>query len=188
MTEEGGKRSGNGMLVGILSFLVLVIVGLVVGIVVVNMREKNEVMPPEEEWATVMSKCMFDFNTEEVDCMSFKNGLEKIINTSDEEDMRVKAGVSLSSIYEKDDINSAIDLLEGLFDDDLSDQNKYCILKTLLSYYGESGDKLKYVEKLQKIIELPDSMSLEFEDWETVKKMFIRELETINNQEGDNEE
>lgn len=47
MTEEGGKRSGNGMLVGILSFLVLVIVGLIIGIFVVKINKDN--MPNEPQ-------------------------------------------------------------------------------------------------------------------------------------------
>lgn len=52
MTEEGRRRSGNGLLVGILLVLVVAIVGLVVGIVMVNLqREENspEIVVKDDE-------------------------------------------------------------------------------------------------------------------------------------------
>ncbi len=52
MTEEGRRRSGNGLLVGILLVLVVAIVGLAVGIVMVNLqREENspEIVVKDDE-------------------------------------------------------------------------------------------------------------------------------------------
>ena len=122
-----------------------------------------------------------------MDCSSFQNELKTIIETSDNEDEVTMAGIDLSALYANNDINSAIDVLEIVFRDNLSDQNKYRILKTLLTYYKENGNEDEYIDKLREIVSLPDSMEVEREDWKMVKKMFIYELEEIEDGGVDDE-
>ena len=184
MVEAGGKHS-NKILIGVLLFFVFIAVGLTVGIIVVNVKKEDGAMVPGEEWAAALGECLYDFNTTATDCSSFENGLKKTIDVSDDEYTRVTAGISLATLYAKDDINVATNLLEEMYDDDLSDESKYRILKTLISYYKDSNNELKYVEKLQEIVELPDSMELKYEDWKMIKAMFISELEAIENVEID---
>ena len=186
MTKEGGKRSGNGMLVGILSFLVFVIVGLVVGIIIVRMRGKDNAMIPQEDWGTVIGECLLESDTAMVECSVFQSDLKSIIDDSDDEDTRVVAGIGLAALYAKEDIGAAIDLLEDMYNGELSDQNKYRILKALMAYYEDSGDEVGYVEKLREIVKLPDSMEIEYEDWKMVKTTLLFKLEAIENPEVNN--
>ncbi|MBQ6461066.1 hypothetical protein IJJ36_01375 [Candidatus Saccharibacteria bacterium] len=183
---EAGERRLNKVLVVLLSILVLVVLGLAIWILVVKIQGEDKVVIPKEDWGTVVGECMFDFNTTAVDCSSFQNELKSIVETSGDENEVVMAGIDLSALYAESDVNAAIDLLEGIFNDNMSDQNKYYVLKTLLVYYEKNGDENKYVEKLREIVGLPDSMKLEREDWGMAKRMFVYELEEIENGEVDN--
>ena len=185
MAEADEKRL-NKVLFRILLVLGLVIVGLGAGIIIIYAQRKNDAMIPEEEWATVLGECIYNFDTTEVDCASFKSDLKKIIDNPSNEDIKVTAGISLSTLCVKDDINSAINLLEDIYSDNLSDQNKYRVLKVLAAYYKDNN-KLEYAKKIREIIKLPDSMRLEYEDWELVKAELVSELELIEQAEVDNE-
>lgn len=152
MTKEGEKRSGNGMLVGILSFLVLVIVGLAVGIVVVNMQKKDgpqEVAKTNEEITDEILDTIRPMNVED----SEKYLDEKLEEYSGTElEFRIKM-MKINVYVNSEEFENAITISDIIDDKDLNNKEK-------MEYYGALIKAYNGVGNEEKVNDLKDKYSI----------------------------
>lgn len=173
--DEGGKKYFNyKILVGILVFLILIVVVAVIWL----MTRKESY--PEYEWGDIVGKCLYGNDETAINCQEFQNELENVAKNSNDESSRVNAIINLAVLYENNDnIDGAIQIVKNGLNEENSDQNKYYLLSTLASLYQSSGDENNYIEVLQKIVDLPDSMELEGEYWLGIKETYKSELSDL---------
>lgn len=142
MAEEGGKRSGNGMLIGILSFLVLVIVGLVVGIVVVNMQKKDG---PQK--AVKTNEEIIDEVLDTIEPMSVEDS-EKYLDeklkeySGTELEFRIKM-MKINVYVNGEEFKNAIAISDIIDDKNLNNEEKMEYYKALIKVYNGIGDEEK---------------------------------------------
>ena len=140
MTEEGRRRSGNGLLVGILLVLVVAIVGLVVGIVMVNLqREENspEIVVKDDEIVNEILNTIRPMSIDESE--EYLDGkLEEYKGTSLEFDIEMmKINVYVNGGRPAD----AIAVAAIVNDEKLNDEEKMQYYMALSKAYEDVGDK-----------------------------------------------
>ena len=169
MTTEGEKRPNNKVLVGILSGLILVIIGLVVGIVV--MRG----VKPSDDSGSEIGGSDLDLEDHEVSLASkvyteafdiLSNGdqdsydkamecFDKAISSTEDPDVIFALNLRrISLLIEYKYLNNALLYTEELDSDSLDISDKYNILMYYGTIYKELGDSERideYEKKLQEI-------------------------------------
>ena len=182
------ERSHRG-LIGVLAGLVVVIVGLVVGIVVVRLNNNDtEGLIVNDDDVLVSNTdvdCYYHFG-DVVECENYVADLEnEVLNSNGSGDEYVDKALELAFLYSGDDLNEAIEVLNNVLGAEMTDSKRYDVLMTLLSYYREASNNEKEKEVLAVLVELPDDMELEHENWANVKTDLISELNRMNEEENE---
>ena len=175
---EGRVRNKKSGLIVLLVILVVVILGLGVVIYFVAMRNSRAETEITEEFGDDIAVCIIDYNSD--GCELVEDRLVNITNFGDE-DERVQANIFLAEMTSDSDIGSAIMILDGMLAEDISDQNRYNILRSRLGIYKNIDDKDGCMETMRLLIELPDSMELELESWPYAKQVLIEQLNEMAN-------
>lgn len=175
-------RGRNRGLVAILVVLVLAIVGLSVGIVVVNLINKKA----REAELENLSRLVLDLtsnNESVVDTVDVQKRLENILEKSKDQDELIRATGLLSLLYA--DEEKSVEAYEDLLEYNLDDLHRYDVLKALLFKYREQNQKDKIKSTLEELVALPDDMVLEHEDWSSIKPVLENELDYLKSENSD---
>ena len=177
MSKDGGGSKTRGLYI-LLGILCVAIIGLGVGIyfvVVNNVQVDNEII---EELGGNIAICTIDSSSE--GCDDIVKVLEEISN-SDSEDEYIQANILKAGIIGDENEDSATEILNSLLEENISDKNRYNVLRALLRIYKNNNDKENCIKTMRLLIELPDSMKLELEDWALAKQALIMQLNEMEN-------
>ena len=112
--------------------------------------------------------------------------LNNLITNSDVQAERVDARYYKAILlYYNGMQDEAISLLrDGLQkEQNITNQERFFILNTLLNFYTEMSNRDGQIEVLRNIVALPDDMVLENQDWQRAKMIFIQQLQELENDE-----
>ena len=140
MTTEGEERSSNKLLVGILSGLILVIVGLVIGIVVVNNTPKIIVLENEGEIVNGILDAMIPMTVEEAEDY-LDDQLVEYAGTSVVQKIKImKVNVFVNDGF----FNDAIVVANDIDEKDLDTREKMDFFAAMAAAYDGVGNVEEY--------------------------------------------
>ena len=186
---DNEPKQKKWILVTVFVALGLIVIGSGVGLAthLVHNNDGNTEAETETEETMSLSEQVVDYLLNEdsdIDVTELKRRLNLIIRSSDDRDEVISAALNLISLG--DDEGENVALLEGLMGDASNDQERYRLLKGLLVVYQNSGNSEKYRQTMTRMLELPDEMVLEYENWPMIKEMFKEELSSLEG--GEDEE
>ena len=161
MVKEGEERSGNGMLVGILVFLILVIVGLMIGIFVVRTNRNSTPDEPQQEAVedeaprnpVSLSSEIYD-KADDVLAKGGQNAYDEamkyfddaISSVSDDDTVFELESMRINILIEYEYFDDALEYIKKIDKSDL-DIFKQC---SVLSFYKVTYEGLGDVEKVSE--------------------------------------
>lgn len=173
------KKSEKGLIVA-LTVLGVVIVGLIVGIVIAFSTKKEiETSDDNEDLSGIVADYLMNKDSG-VDIEGTKKKLKKIIDESNSVNKKTRAASDLVALYDTEEEKAAI-MNELLDNSNLNDEERYRFLSILLTIYKDYEDNEKCKETLIRLLDLPEDMALEAEDWSMIRTMFKNELEALEN-------
>lgn len=178
------KKGASGLAISLV-ILGIIIIGLIIGIVVNKLhKDAEEISIAESEYDSLFEQASdyFIHGDSEVNINETKSKLENIIKVSKNQDSLTQSAVLLSMLYEEED--QKVSVLTNMLNRNLDDSHRYSILSMLLTVYEDYGREDKYKETLIEIVNLPDDMVLEKENWPMLKKTYKKELDALLGEEN----